>query len=185
MENRNHKFRHKQFAYIDRLLLKLATSAIVLLLMTQALLLNGETRKYLSLVDQLEGEQITSPAAMYAFDVSRSDSNRVWGTVNKAIAKSIRTLRSGKTITVRMITPPTSGDAFVTINGEIAGNFAKGKVELTIFDGDYMELDITAVEKPAQFIIDTHKNDMIYPADGILLEGKDNILVIGKAIFKQ
>ena len=51
MENRNDKFRRAQFSTIDRLLIILATIAVILVLVVQVLLLNGETRKYLSLAD--------------------------------------------------------------------------------------------------------------------------------------
>jgi len=106
--------------------------------------------------------------------------------VNKVIAKSIRSLRSGKNITIRMITPNITGDAILTINGEIAGDFAKKKLEVTVYDGDYLEIDVTKLKgKPAQFIIDTHKNDLVAPVDGILLESQSDIITIGKVIFKQ
>lgn len=185
MENRYNRFRRKQFSTIDRLLIRLATIAVILLLVFQALLLNGEARKYLSLVDKLEGEQITAPTTMYAADISRVNPNKAMTTVDRVIAKSIRTLRSGQTITIRMITPPANGDALLTINGEVAGNFAKGKIELTVYDGDYIEIDIAKLIKPAQFIIDTNKSDLIAPLDGILLESQDNIISVGKVIFKR
>ncbi len=185
MENRNDKFRRKHFFIIDRLLIKLSTVAVVLLLITQLFLLNGEIRKYLSLVDKLEGEQITSPATMYAADVPWPDPNKAMNTVNKVFAKSMRTLRAGKNITIRMINPPADVDAIVTVNGETVGNFGRGRIELTVYDGDYIELDAVRVKKPAQFIIDTHKNDMVYPTDGILLENQNNLIVVGKVIFKR
>ena len=103
MENRNDKFRRKHFYVIDRLLIKLATAAVVLLLVVQVLLVHGEARKYLSLVDKLEGEQITSPATMYAADVPLPNADRTMNTVNKVVAKSMRTLRPGKKITRRPV----------------------------------------------------------------------------------
>lgn len=185
MENRNDKFRRKHFFIIDRLLIRVATVAVTLLLITQIFLLNGESRKYLSLVDKLEGEQITAPATMYAADVPWPDPNNTMNAVNKVVAKSMRTLKSGKEITIRMINPPADINAIVTVNGENVGDFGKGKVEITIYDGDYIELDAVRVKKPAQFIIDTHKNDMVFPIDGILLENKSNLIVVGKVVFKR
>lgn len=185
MENRNDKFRRKHFYVIDRLLIKLATAAVVLLLVVQVLLVHGEARKYLSLVDKLEGEQITSPATMYAADVPLPNVDRTMNTVNKVVAKSMRTLRPGKKITIRMINPPAGVDAIVTVNGETVGNFGKGEVELTVYEGDYIEIDAVRIKKTAQFIIDTHKNDLVYPVDGILLENQSNLVVVGKVIFKR
>lgn len=185
MENRNNKFRRKYFLMIDNLLIRLATIAVILLLAAQALLLNEDTRKYLSLVDKLEGEQITSPATMYAADISGAEPNKTMTIVNKVIAKSIRTLRSGKDITIRMITPSATSDAELTINGEIVANFAAEKVKVTVYDGDYVEIDVSKLKVPAQFIIDTHKGNMLMPLDGILLEGQGNIITIGKVIFKH
>ncbi|XER07016.1 hypothetical protein SRRS_25610 [Sporomusa rhizae] len=185
MENRNDKFRRAQFSTIDRLLIKLATIAVILVLVVQVLLLNGETRKYLSLADKLEGEQITSPATMYAADVPWPNPDKTTNPVNKVVAKSIRSLRPNKDITIRMITPPSQADALVTVNGEAVGNFGKGKVDITIFDGDYIEIDASQMQTPAQFVIDTHKHDLIFPADGILLESQKNIIVVGKVIFKK
>ena len=185
MENRNNMFRRKHFFTIDRLLIRLATIAVILLVVVQALLLNAEARKYLSLVDKLEGEQITSPSTMYVADISRVDPNKTMTAIDRVIAKSIRTLRSGHTITIRMITPAANSDGLLTINGEVIDNFARGKVELTVYDGDYIEIDVTKLARPAQFIIDTHKSDMIAPLDGILLESKSNIIIVGKVIFKR
>ncbi|SMC57377.1 hypothetical protein [Sporomusa malonica] len=185
MENRNHKFRRKQFLTVDRLLIKLSTAAVVLLLVVQTLLLNGETRKYLSLVDKLEGEQITSPATMYAADVPWPNPDTTMNAVHKVVAKSIRTLRPSKNIIIRMINPPANMDAVVTVNGEVMGHFGKGKVELTIYDGDYIEIDAINIKAPAQFIIDTHHSDMVFPIDGIMLESKNNMIVVGKVVFKR
>ncbi|MDF2572438.1 MAG: hypothetical protein K0R55_4042 [Sporomusa sp.] len=185
MENRNHKLRRKQFLTVDRLLIKLSTAAVILLLVVQTLLLNGEARKYLSLVDKLEGEQITSLSTMYAADIPWSNPNNAMNAVNKVVAKSIRTLRPSKNIIIRMINPPASIDANVTVNGETVGHFGKGKVELTIYDGDYIEINAVNVNMPAQFIIDTGHSDMAFPIDGIMLESKNNIIVVGKVIFKR
>ena len=65
------------------------------------------------------------------------------------------------------------------------GNFGKGEVELTVYEGDYIEIDAVRIKKTAQFIIDTHKNDLVYPVDGILLENQSNLVVVGKVIFKR
>ncbi|MBP2634236.1 MAG: hypothetical protein H6Q72_143 [Firmicutes bacterium] len=186
MENRNDRFRRKYYITVDQLLIRLTTIAIILLLAVQALLLHDETRKYLSLVDKLEGDRLTTPSTMYAANISLTEPNKTFSMVNKVIAKSIRSLRSGKNITIRMITPNITGDAILTINGEIAGDFAKKKLEVTVYDGDYLEIDVTKLKgKPAQFIIDTHKNDLVAPVDGILLESQSDIITIGKVIFKQ
>ncbi|WP_371370837.1 hypothetical protein [Sporomusa aerivorans] len=185
MENRNDRFRRRYFNSIDQLLIKLSAAAVILLLVCQVLLLNSDARRYLSLVDKLEGEQITSPATMYAADVPLPDPAEAMNTVNKVFAKSMRSLRSGKDITIRMINPPASIDAVVTVNGKAMGNFSKGKVDITLYDGDYIEIDATKIKKPAQFIIDTHKNDMVFPVDGILLEGQNNLIVVGKVIFRR
>ncbi|WP_425061109.1 hypothetical protein SCACP_18820 [Sporomusa carbonis] len=185
MENRNHRFRQKKFLCIDRLLIRLATVAIIALLASQTLMISGETRKYLSLVDKLEGEQITSPATMYAADVPWPDPNKSMNTVNKVVARSMRTLRPGKDIVIRMINPPANADAIVTVNGETVGNFGKGKVEVKIYDGDYLEIDATNVKVPTQFIIDTRRDDIIFPVDGIMLEGRGTVISVGKVIFKR
>jgi hypothetical protein len=186
MENRNDRFRRKYYITIDQLLIRLATIAVILLLTVQILLLHDETRKYLSLVDKLEGERITAPSTMYAANISLAEPNRAFSMVNKVIAKSIRSLRPGKDITIRLISPDATSDAVLTINGEIAGDFAAKKVAVTVYDGDYLEIDVTKLKgKPAQFIIDTHKSDLLSPVDGILLESQNNIITIGKVIFKQ
>jgi len=186
MENRNDRFRRKYFVTIDQLLIRLVTIAVILLLTVQVLLLHDETRKHLSLVDKLEGERITAPTTMYAADISLTEPTRTFNTVSKVLAKSIRSLRPGKDITIRMIPPAATSDAVLTINGEIAGNFALKKVAITVYDGDYLEIDVTKLKgKPAQFIIDTHNSGLLSPLDGILLESQSNTITIGKVIFKQ
>jgi len=185
VEDRNRIFRQKRFLAIDRLLIRLATVAVVLLLVAQTLLLSGETRKYLSLVDRLEGEQIMSPVNMYAADAPWSNPNNSMNAVNKVVTKSIRTLRPNQKMSIRMINPPASLDAIVTVNGEIAGNFGRGLVELTIYDGDYIEIDAVNVKKHAQFIIDSHRSQLAYPVGGIVLESKNNMIIVGKVVFKR
>lgn len=186
MENRNDRFRRKYYVTVDQLLIRLATIAVILLLAVQVLLLHDETRKYLSLVDKLEGDRLTTPSTMYAANISLAEPNKTFSMVNKVIAKSIRSLRPGKDITIRMITPDATSDAVMTINGEIAGDFAKKKLAVTVYDGDYLEIDVTKLKgKPAQFIIDTHNNDLLAPVDGILLENQGDIITIGKVILKQ
>jgi hypothetical protein len=185
MENRHNRFRHRYFATIDRLLIKLSAAAVILLLVCQVLLINSVARKYMSLADRLEGEQITSPATMYAADVPLPNPAETMSTVNRVFARSMRTLRPGKDVTIRMINPPADTDAVMTVNGKNVGNFARGKVDITLYDGDYIEIDATKIKTPAQFIIDTHKNEMVFPIDGILLEGQNNLIVVGKVIFKR
>lgn len=185
MENRNDRFRRKYYVTVDQLLIRLATIAVILLLTVQVLLLHAETRKYLSIVDKLEGDRITTPSTMYAANISLNEPNRTFSMVDKVIAKSIRSLRPGKDITIRLITPDATGDAVLTINGEIAGDFAAKKLAVTVYDGDYLEIDATKLKgKSAQFIIDTHKSDLLSPLDGILLESRGDIITIGKVIFK-
>lgn len=185
MENRSDKFRRKHFNFIDRLLIRLATIAVVLLVLVQVLHMHGEARKYLSLVDKLEGEQITSPSTMYAADMPLPDASQPMNTVNKMVAKSLRTLRPGKNITIRMINPPAGVDAIITVNGEVVGNFRKGEVELTVYEGDYIEIDAVRIKQPAQFIINTHSKDLLHPADGIMLENQSNLIVVGKVVFND
>lgn len=185
MENRNNSFRRKHFSVIDRLLIQVATCAVILLVLVQALLVNGETRKYLSLVDKLEGEQLPAPTARYAADISRLIPNNAETAVDKVIARSKQVLRSGQDITIRMITPSASMDCLVTINGEIAGNFSRGKLELTVYDGDYLEIDATRLAKPAQFIIDTRKSSLLSPVDGLMLQSHSSIIAVGKIMFNH
>ncbi len=185
MENRNHKFRRQQFLTVDRWLIRLATMAVVLLLIVQTLLLSSDARKYLSLVDKLEGDQITSPAIMYAADSPWPNPAKEMNVVNKVVTRSIRTLRPSQNITIRMINPPASDDAIVTVNGETGGRFGKGNVELTVYDGDYVEIDAAKIKTPVQFIIDTHQGNIVNPVDGIMLESKNNVIVVGKVVFKH
>jgi len=185
MEHRNNRFRRKYFAAIDRLLIRLAVTAVILLFVVQALHLHAETRKHLSLVDNLEGEQITAPTTMYGADISRVASIKLT-TIDQVIAKSIRSLRFGQGITIRMITPLANRrDALLTVNGQAVGNFSRGEVEVTVYDGDYIEIDAAKLTKPAQFIIDTHKSDMILPIDGTLLDSQSAIVVVGKVVYKH
>ncbi|WP_145987654.1 hypothetical protein [Methylomusa anaerophila] len=146
------------------------------------MLLNQDTRQYLSLVDKLEGEQI---AAVLPSQAENTPYIKEEDKISSFVSRSLLSLRPGKNLVIRMINPPANTDVFVTINGENAGNFHEGSLKLTVFEGDYVEIDVTALkQQPARFVIDASREDVITPQPGLLLEATEPIIVVGRVKLK-
>jgi hypothetical protein len=166
------------FDFWGKPLLYLAVGCVILLFLSQALLLKEHTRRYLSSVDKLEGESIVlqTPAA---------DSGPVTVTDYSPVANLFTMQREHKVITVRMLIPARSRDVFVLVNGSHGGDMSKGELSLTVYEGDYLEIDAQLLNEPGRFVLNNHGPGVISPEDGLLLEGKSQLITIGRVKFSH
>jgi len=173
------KSKGKWIMRIDGILLRLLMVLIPTLLLSQLLLLKEEARPYLSKVDRMEGEDLASTIPLYA-DIPLQI------TEETTVLKSYQNLlRRRKTIMIKMITPSTASNAFLIVNGKRVDDFHKGECKLIIYDGDYVEIDARALTKPVQFVVNTSDQGVLFPKNGLILDGVSQSFIIGKIKFKS
>lgn len=167
----------RKILYGEAVLLRLSACCIGLLIISQAMLFKDNVRPYLSRVDMFEGDQISFQMPQYAaVPLQISEATEVG---------RLQALRNSKVMIIRMIKPANDSNIFVTINGKVIDDFRKGEVKLTVYEGDYVEIDAGGQKEPVQFVVNVPSNALISPIDGLLLEGRGEILSIGKIKFKN
>lgn len=161
----------------ERWLIRLVLGCLITLVVVQALMLNPVPRTYLSQVDRLEGEQIIGQSQMFAETPLTISSQ---SPVHKSTPNRI-----GKAIIIRMINPPRHNLVYVTINGQRGGDFSRGEVRLTVYDGDYVEIDASASQEQFRFTVDVPGTGVIAPLDGLILEAQGSLIPIGKVSIRS
>jgi hypothetical protein len=163
----------------ETILYRLILIFVIALFISQVLLFKDGTRIYLSKVDRMEGEKITAAMPLYADTPLKI-------TEETPVVKGYQNLlRKSKVIFIHMVNPIEKPNIFMVVNGKRSDGFSKGNCKITVYDGDYVEIDATTLEQPVQFIINVPDNDLLSPADGLVVEGSKSILSIGKIKFKN
>ncbi|SHJ90191.1 hypothetical protein [Propionispora hippei] len=159
--------------YIKHNFLTLAAAGCVLLLIAVQILLLGQAgRSYLSLVDRLEGEPLANQEGSRA------------SVYDSPVLNRLTALRESSLLTVTMLEPASDPQVFVTVNGEPAGHFVEGEVAIKVYDGDYVEINASAVSRPVRFRLATADDKVAVPPNGLVLEGKPSIITVGKIKFR-
>jgi len=161
----------------DKFLRLVAYSCIAVLIVVQFFFLNDKTRRFFSYIDRLEGENVSSNMPLYPFKplaISHSS--------DTPALQSLR--RESKVITVRMIQPRQSEIVSITINGQISGDFRTGDTKITVYNGDYLEIDASKLFEKAQFVVSVSNPGIMYPEDGAVFETVQSVVSIGKVKFK-
>ena len=161
------------------ILFRLLVICITTLFISQLLLFKEGTRIYLSKVDQMEGERITAAIPLH------TDTPLQIVEETTVVKHYQNLLRKSKVLLIHMVKPPTESDVYIMVNGKRVDGFTKGNSKITIYDGDYVEIDATALVQPIQFIVNVPDNDLLSPQDGLIVEGSKRILPIGKIKFKN
>lgn len=173
------RIKDKWLMRIDDVLLSLITISLVVMLISQILLLKEGTRLYLSKVDKMEGEDLFATMPLYA-DIPLQI------TEEATVVKSYQNLlRSSKVIVIKMLKNPTNPNVFIMINGKKIDDFSKGDSKLTVYDGDYVEIDGTFLKQSVDFLIKVPDKGLLSPQDGIIVTGEKKIFPIGKIKFKN
>lgn len=161
------------------ILMRLIIICITTLLVSQLLLFKEGTRIYLSKVDKMEGERITATMPLYADAPLQI-------TEEATVVKNYQNLlRKSKVILIHIVKPPEHANIYVIVNGKRVDNFNKGSSKITVYDGDYLEIDTTELDQPVQFIIKIPEKDLLSPLDGLVVEGSKSLLPIGKIKFRN
>lgn len=93
--------------------------------------------------------------------------------------------RKSKVILIHIVKQEKASNVYVLINGKKNGDFSNGISKITVYDGDYVEIDATSLKQPVRFIINVPGKDLVSPIDGLMIEGNNSILQIGKIKFKN
>ncbi len=173
--------RRKQDNPFDRwepLLIRLATVCVAVLLITQALAYHDGPRRYLSRVDRLEGDPVTWQTPLVA-------GAPIVVSEGLPVAHRRQLLREGRDVVIRMVSPPSSGVVFAVVNGERVGDFGGGEVAVTVYEGDYLEIDASRLSVAARFVVAVPGGGLASPPHGTVVEGRSAVVSVGKVKFKQ
>ena len=162
----------------ERWLIIFTISCLVVLVVAQALMLKETPRRYLSRVDKLEGDSFLLEQPNYV-------ENKTVEAGSFPVISWLELLRRHKIVTVRMIQPSAADGVYVTVNGRQVGDFRQGEVRVTVYDGDYVEIDARLLHEMGRFVVNVPKTDFFSPDDGRLFEGKLGLIPIGKVRFKE
>lgn len=174
MKNSNWQWIQKR----DRLLLYLTFFCLSLLLVSQIILLFQAGRVQLSRIDQLEGEQLS-------LDIPPGYNEPIKIIDSQNVTNPLQLFRNSQVIIIRMITPVNHHGVFAAINGKKAEDFYKGEVQLHVYDGDYVEINATALQQPSQYIVNVPGSKVVSPLNGLIVESRGTITAVGKVKFKN
>lgn len=166
-----------KFDKMDKILKSLVFTGTALLLCIQAAFLYEGTRPYLSRVDRIEGDRISLEFTQYA-------ANPLLISEKTVVSKRTPAIRESRVLIIRMIQPISDERVYASINGEKAGDFGRGEVKLTVYDGDYVEINCNALKAKASFIVGVLGSGLAAPLDGLMVENHEGIATVGKIKFK-
>lgn len=163
---------------VEEVLIRLLGLCMIVLLLSQFLLLQEGTRLYLSKVDQMEGENLTIDLPLYVETPLQIIEETPVGINYQHL------LRKNKVIVIKMIKGSKGSSVFLLVNGKQVDDFSKGNCKLTVYDGDYVEIDGKSLKESLQFVINVSDKGLLSPQNGLILEGENQILTVGKIKFK-
>ncbi|HMM21325.1 MAG TPA: hypothetical protein PKA10_11335 [Selenomonadales bacterium] len=175
---RSDRYKPNLFERWEKLALRTAAGCLTLLLIAQALLMLDTPRRYLSRVDRLEGEAVSLKTPIVA-------EKPLTITENAPVASPFALLRERRALVVRMIHPPPDPTVYITVNGQRAGDFRRGDVKIIVYEGDYVEIDASALATAASFVVSIPGGGLTEPEDGLVLEGREGPIPVGKVKFKH
>ncbi|MBP2649834.1 MAG: hypothetical protein H6Q74_659 [Firmicutes bacterium] len=161
----------------ERRLIILLISCLVLLVAAQALMLKDSLRYYLSRVDRLEGNSVLTDQPQYA-------SGKI-GDEGSFPATMLDVFRRHKNVTLRIVQPQTAKNVYITVNGKLSGDFSRGEVVVSVYNGDYVEIDARRLNEMGRFVINAPKSEFMFPDDGRILEGRSELIPVGKVRLKE
>ncbi len=169
---------HNPFDRWETMLIRLAAACVATLFLVQVIIYHDVPRRYLSRVDRLEGEAVTWQTPLVA-------GTPLVISEGSPVARRRHLLRDNREIVVRMVSPAASADAYAVVNGERAGDFGGGAVAVAVYEGDYVEIDASRLPVAARFVVTVPDGGLVSPANGALIEGRGEVIPVGKVKLKQ
>lgn len=170
--------KYNPFVSWEPFLIRLAAACVIALVAVQVLIYHDTPRRYLSRVDKLEGDPVTwqTPLVAEAPLVISEGS---------PVANRIQMLRENRLIIIRIVQPAAAADVYPVVNGERAGDFKNGEAAITVYDGDYLEIDASRLPAAGRFVVTVPGGGLVSPLDGLVVEGRGAAVPIGKVKFKH
>lgn len=166
-------------SWIDKGLVYLVIACTTVMLLSQLLLLKEETRLYLSKVDKMEGVDLASTMPLHA-------DTPLQITEEATVVKNYqKLLRRSKVIVIKPMNHAQHPNVFIIVNGKNIHDLSNGAVQLTVYDGDYVEIDGTSLSQVENFLIEVPDKKIVSPVDGLIVTGTKGILPVGKIKFKN
>jgi hypothetical protein len=169
---------YRPFERWEPLIIRLAVFCAAALLVVQVLLYQDMPRSYLSRVDRLEGDPVTWQTPL----VARAPLIISEGA---PVANRFTLLRDNRKVVIRMVQPPAAADVHAVLNGERVGDFGSGEVVVTVYDGDYLEIDAGRLATVGRFVVDVPDGGLASPLHGAIVESGGGMVPIGKVKFKH
>lgn len=176
------RFAEKLLSFLEKLEYSVTSLVIlgcIVLLCSQLALTQIPARKYLSYVDQLEGQRIEGEQGRFAEGPLEITEKSV--TAAPSINPDIET----RLLIISLMEALPQDKAFVLVNGHDRISFVNGEAVLNIKEGDVLEIDGSRMEKILKFRINTPHNDIEFPMSGLIVETKGNIAFIGAIHVKH
>lgn len=162
---------------LDRPIFKLAVAFVIALVIAQMAHINDKARLYISKVDRIEGNNIT-------LDANHQAESPLQIKETESPAGYFQSMRESRVLNLRLIKPSKSQDIRVILNGKVVDDFRKGSVRIVVYEGDYIEVDASEYQGLVQAIVNVIGDKLAMPIDGLLVEGNNMIIPIGKVKFK-
>ncbi len=169
---------YRPFERWEPFIIRLAVCCAAALLIVQALLYQDTPRSYLSRVDRLEGDPVTWQTPLVA-------GTPLIISEGSPVANRFTLLRDSRKIVVRIVQPAAAADVYAVLNGERVGDFGSGEVTVTVYDGDYLEIDAGRLATPGRFVVAVPDGGLASPLHGTIVEGGGGAVPVGKVRFKQ
>ncbi len=166
------------FVSWEPLIIRLAAVCVTALVVVQVLIYHDTPRSYLSRVDKLEGDPVTWQTPLVA-------ETPLVISEGSPVASRIQMLRENRIVVIRIVHPPAAADVYPVVNGERAGDFRSGEAAVTVYDGDYLEIDASRLNAVGRFVVAVPGGGLVSPLDGLVVEGRGEAVPIGKVKFKQ
>lgn len=154
---------------VEKLLIRTAILALVVLVLVQGMMTRDPLRLYLSWGERLEGQSIEYPA-------STQPPEREQDTSNIQSPYALVTISADKYSSLPR--------AIILVNGQEKTRFETEKVELKLMAGDVVEIDSTSYNFPVDYKIEEISNNLAYPEKGQIYSSDQSIVMIGKVVVK-
>lgn len=138
---------HRSFAdRVERFLMQLITLGLVALVLVQTLQINGQFRRWSSLVEALEGVPWTEVTSWYGVASPRSGSDLAEASAVPATGQA-----GQPAVTIALINRREATQARLLIDGQSAGDFGHGRLTAVVRSGQELVLDGSQVSDELQF----------------------------------
>lgn len=170
--------KYNPFVRWEPFLIRLAAACVTVLVAVQVLIFHDTPRSYLSRVDKLEGDPVTWQTPLVA-------ETPLVISEGSPVASRIQMLRENRLVVIRIVQPAAAADVYPVVNGERVGDFKSGEADVTVYDGDYLEIDAGSLSASGRFVVTVPDGGLVSPLDGLVVEGRGATVPIGKVKFKQ